>query len=130
MSLKHLGLHSRVQRTIHLAELYEKWSNPQSNDRTILIVSVRTGIGMSLMYRGELYTGQGGLEGEIGHTVVDLDGPACECGNRGCLETYVSAGAICALAREKILTGECGALRARVESGEHLRPELSYRTPE
>ena len=127
MLRKHLGLSVKVQRSIHLAALYEKWSNPQSNDRTILIISVRTGIGMSLMYRGELYTGQGGLEGEIGHTVVDLDGPACECGNRGCLETYVSAGAICALAREKILTGECGALRARVESGEHLRPELIYR---
>jgi glucokinase len=123
---KHLGLPVKVQRSIHLAALYEKWSNPQAHDRTILIVSVRTGIGMSLMYRGELYTGQNGFEGEIGHTVVDLEGPACECGNRGCLETYVSAAAICALAHVKIDAGECAALRALIESGEHLRPELIY----
>jgi predicted NBD/HSP70 family sugar kinase len=116
-----------VERSTHLAALYEKWSDPQQQDRTILIISVRTGIGMSLMHCGELFNGNQGFDGEIGHTVVDRDGPACACGSRGCLETYIGSAAICAKAEAQIRQGRCAKLAASIRASESLRPQLVYR---
>lgn len=53
-------------------------------------ISVHTGVGLGLMVGDELYTGFNGNAGEIGHTIVEIDGRPCPCGNRGCLEQYVS----------------------------------------
>lgn len=53
-------------------------------------ISVHTGVGLGLIVDHELYTGYNGNAGEIGHTIVEMDGRPCPCGNRGCLEQYVS----------------------------------------
>lgn len=53
-------------------------------------ISVHTGVGLGLMVGDDLYTGFNGNAGEIGHTIVEVDGRPCPCGNRGCLEQYVS----------------------------------------
>ena len=59
-------------------------------------VKVGTGIGCGLVVRGRVYTGSRGVAGELGHVTLDEDGPLCECGNRGCLETLAGAPAIVA----------------------------------
>jgi predicted NBD/HSP70 family sugar kinase len=52
------------------------------------------GIGAGIIIDGKLYRGTDGLAGEVGHTVIDLDGPQCSCGRYGCLEALASVGAI------------------------------------
>lgn len=59
-------------------------------------ISVHTGIGLGVVVNHELYTGFDGNAGEIGHTIVEVDGRPCPCGNRGCLEQYVSERALLA----------------------------------
>lgn len=54
-------------------------------------VKVGTGIGCGLVIAGEVYRGSHGSAGEVGHVTIDEDGPLCDCGNRGCLETLASA---------------------------------------
>ena len=54
--------------------------------RTMLLVTLGTGIGGGMIINGELYLGGQGANAEIGHTTVLPNGPACICGNRGCLE--------------------------------------------
>ena len=44
------------------------------------------GVGAGIVLGGELFRGAGGRAGELGHVVVDPDGPPCSCGGRGCLE--------------------------------------------
>lgn len=124
---RELGSPVLVERSLRLAALYQKWSDPNIQDRTVLLVSVRTGIGVSLMHNGELYSGNLGFDGEIGHTVVDLEGPPCECGNRGCLETYIGAPAIVAQAHQELEAGRCKGLGRAMKRGEPLDPELIYR---
>ncbi len=51
-------------------------------------VSGEIGVGAGLVVAGELYRGVHGFAGELGHVVVNVDGPACGCGGRGCLEQY------------------------------------------
>jgi predicted NBD/HSP70 family sugar kinase len=48
---------------------------------------------------GRLYRGAEGLAGELGHVLVDADGPVCRCGNRGCLETVAGTDALADLLR-------------------------------
>jgi predicted NBD/HSP70 family sugar kinase len=62
-------------------------------------VMLAEGIGAGLVLGGRLYRGAGGTAGEIGHVLVDAQGPICRCGNRGCLETYAAAGALIDLLR-------------------------------
>ena len=56
-----------------------------------IVITLGTGLGSGIVADGRLLYGASGFAGELGHTVVDPDGRKCECGKRGCLETYVSA---------------------------------------
>lgn len=64
-----------------------------------LVVTIGTGLGSGLILDGRLWTGTGGFAAEFGHVTVEPEGRPCPCGNRGCLEQYVSAGALVRLAR-------------------------------
>jgi predicted NBD/HSP70 family sugar kinase len=57
------------------------------------------GIGAGLVFNGRPFRGARGIAGEIGHVLVDPQGPICRCGNRGCLETFVAGPALCELLR-------------------------------
>jgi predicted NBD/HSP70 family sugar kinase len=57
------------------------------------------GIGAGLIIGGRPFRGARGVAGEIGHVLVDPQGPICRCGNRGCLETFASPPALCELLR-------------------------------
>ena len=60
---------------------------------------ISSGIGAGLVLNGRLYRGAEGLAGELGHVLVDADGPVCRCGNRGCLETIAGTDALAELLR-------------------------------
>jgi fructokinase len=55
-----------------------------------------TGVGGGIVHRGEVITGPQGIAGEWGHTSIDPNGPACFCGQRGCVETLISGGGLAA----------------------------------
>lgn len=69
---------------------------------TYLVITIGRGIGCGLVVDGSVYRGAAGGAGEIGHLPVEIDGPACTCGNRGCLEAVI---------------GDDGLLRAAVDAG-------------
>jgi glucokinase len=60
----------------------------------VLFVAIGTGIGGAIVAGGRPYGGAHDRAGEIGHTIVDPDGPPCACGARGCVEALASAAAI------------------------------------
>ena len=70
------------------------------------IVERLGGGSMGVMVGGKLYQGHAGTAGEIGHTVVAVDGRRCSCGKRGCLMAYVSGLALRHRALERIQSGE------------------------
>ncbi|WFR58266.1 ROK family transcriptional regulator [Anaerocolumna sp. AGMB13025] len=57
-------------------------------------ISVHSGIGLGILINNTLYTGYNGRAGEFGHTIIEVDGKECPCGNHGCLEQYVSERAL------------------------------------
>lgn len=59
-----------------------------------MVITLGTGLGCGIIVNGRLLHGSSGFAGELGHVVVDPNGRQCNCGKRGCLETYVSANGL------------------------------------
>lgn len=72
---------------------------------TMACFAVGTGIGGGLVINGQLHLGIGGTGGELGHTVIDFNGPRCGCGNYGCLEAHASGPAIAAMGMKAVAQG-------------------------
>lgn len=80
---------------------------------TIACFAIGTGIGGGLVINGQLHLGINGTAGELGHQIIDMNGPKCGCGSRGCLEAFASGPAIVAMGIKAIvqgLTTDIGAL--------------------
>ena len=70
--------------------------------RSLLYLTVSTGIGAGIILDGALYRGEHSLAGEIGHMFLLPDGPLCPCGRRGCLEALASGRSIARQMRQKL----------------------------
>lgn len=75
-----------------------------------VMITLGTGIGGGVIANGALIRGANGFTGEIGHMVVDIDGPPCPCGRRGCWERYASGAGLAWLAQRA--NGGRGVARA------------------
>ena len=60
------------------------------NTNEMLYISIHSGIGVGIIMRNQLVKGKNGYAGEWGHTIIEVDGRPCPCGNHGCLEQYAS----------------------------------------
>ena len=115
-----LGLPVLVDNDISAVTAAERLYGPGASCSDFLLVAIGQGIGLGMVLDGAPYRGAAGAAGELGHVPVLPDGPVCDCGNRGCLETQVSTGALLGRARELGVvapTGELGDLRAAADSG-------------
>lgn len=88
-----------IDNDANVAALGEQWKGAGNNEPDVIFVTLGTGVGGGIVLGGELIHGAAGSAGEIGHMVVDTNGFACTCGNRGCLETVASATGIVRLAK-------------------------------
>ena len=75
------------------------------DSRNFLVVNLGHGIGSAIMREGEFYMGSSGSSGEIGHIILEKNGPKCNCGNLGCLEAIASGNAIARDAKIAVLEG-------------------------
>ena len=93
--------------------------------RGILYVNIGTGIGGGIVIGGRVHRGATTTAGEIGHTIVDPNGPLCTCGKHGCLESLCSGWSIARRAREAVAQGQDapGMLTKRLEETGDLRSE-------
>ncbi|GLW96771.1 ROK family transcriptional regulator [Microtetraspora sp. NBRC 16547] len=88
------GLPTVVSNDVNTLVVAEHWFGKGRGTESFAVVTVGAGIGCGLLLGGRLYTGAGGLAGELGHLPLYQDGPECSCGNRGCLEAMASTPAI------------------------------------
>ena len=91
---KRLGVPVSIENSTRLEAIAEaRWGAGQNVD-TLLYVCLSSGIGCGLIVNGRPYSGAVGAAGELGHVSVDINGPACGCGNRGCLVLYAGIPAV------------------------------------
>ncbi|PLS01144.1 ROK family protein [Neobacillus cucumis] len=68
----------------------EKQSGAGQDHENIIYISAGIGIGVGIILNGELYQGNNGYSGELGHMIIEVNGRPCSCGSRGCWEMYAS----------------------------------------
>ncbi|HEX9775052.1 MAG TPA: ROK family protein [Actinomycetota bacterium] len=118
-----LNLRVAVDNDANVAALGEALYGAGRGAGDQVMVTVGTGVGGGLVIGGRIYRGARGLGAEIGHMVIAADGPACACGNRGCLEVMASGNAIGRLARERAGSPDAAALVERAGSVEAVTGE-------
>jgi glucokinase len=84
----------QLENDANAAALGEKWMGAGKDVDDLILLTLGTGIGGGIIYRGQVVHGFVGMAGEIGHITVVPGGNPCACGNNGCLEKYASATAI------------------------------------
>jgi glucokinase-like ROK family protein len=94
-----------IDNDVNTLTLTEKWFGSGLGVENFLTITLGRGIGMGVVVNGQLYRGAGGGAGEFGHIVIDPEGPACECGKRGCLETYAADPGLLRMATEAFRAG-------------------------
>lgn len=79
-----------VENEANVGAYGEKLYGLGKNFENIIYISAGVGLGVGLILDGKIYKGAQGFSGEMGHTIINMDGPQCECGSNGCWEIYAS----------------------------------------
>src|SRR5438876_3221167 len=103
---KHLEVPVFVENDANIAVLGVHVGELKSKPASVIGIFVGTGIGGGLIVNGDLYSGFNHTAGEIGHMVLEVNGPKCGCGNRGCFEALASRTAIFQRIKAGIKDGE------------------------
>jgi glucokinase len=115
---RELGVDTYLDNDVHVAIRGEHELGAAKGARDAIGIWVGTGIGGGLIVRGRLHTGRRGSAGEVGHTVVVVDGPQCACGKKGCAEALASRTAMERQVRAAAESGRrSAALRIMEETG-------------
>jgi glucokinase len=120
-----LGLPVFVDNDANLAAIAEHRAGAARGFSEVLMMTIGTGIGGGMILHGRPYRGAIGAAGELGHVVIDMNGPPCQgnCPNRGCVESLASGTA---LAREAVRAAherpDSGLGRALAEGRELVGP--------
>jgi len=95
------------------------------NISNVIVMTLGTGVGGGIILNGRLYRGATGSAGEIGHMNIAEKGPLCNCGNRGCLETYVGGPHLIKKVRSGLGRGVKSSLQAQFrENPAEITPYL------
>ncbi len=115
-----LGVEVALDNDANAAALAEHRFGAGRGVQHMVYITFSTGVGSGIIIDGHLYRGGLGTAGEVGHMTIDVDGPLCTCGNRGCLLAWASGMALARMAREAMAAGISPGI-ARLAGGDPER---------
>lgn len=126
---ENVQLKQQIEKTFNLPVVIENEANAGAygeklfgagkDFNNMIYVSAGIGIGVGIIIDGELYTGNNGYSGEMGHTIIMVDGKKCSCGSVGCWELYASEKALLEHVKEKhIINSERLTIEMLIEEAE------------
>ena len=114
---KRFGVPFFIGNDVNLGVLGEYRFGAARGYRNVVGLFVGTGVGGGLILNGELFTGHKFKAAELGHMVLDPEGPLCGCGQRGCLEAFSSKQGMSAYIRQQVSRGRESLLAEAVQAG-------------
>lgn len=90
---KGTGMVVEMDNEANACLLAESWFGSMDGVRNAVLVTISEGIGAAVLCNGGLVYGKQNMAGEFGHVPLDINGPLCHCGGRGCWEMYASSNA-------------------------------------
>lgn len=104
------GVPCYVENDANAIALGEMWVGSGRGYNHIVLLALGTGVGGGVIVNGKLLRGADGMASELGHIAVQVDGPPCHCGSKGCLETYSSSVGILRMFHEALKSGRSTSL--------------------
>ena len=106
------GLPVVIENDVNALAVAEQWFGAGIEVPSFAVVTIGAGVGCGMVINGQLLHGAVGLAGELGHVPVDPTGPACRCGNTGCVEAVAADSAILARVAEATGRGDLDIVMA------------------
>ena len=94
MMKERLGVDFYIENDANAAAYGELLAGAGKGYKNFVAITLGTGVGSGIIIDGKIFSGSNNAGGELGHTVIVVDGEACTCGRKGCWETYASATAL------------------------------------
>lgn len=117
----------KVENDGRAMSLGELWFGNGAGIDSFVCINVGRGIGAGIIINGKLYHGSHFISGEIGHMIIDIDGPQCTCGNYGCLQTFASGPSIVEWVKKEMRLGHSSLLTTMTNGDlEKVTGELIY----
>ena len=112
-----------LENDTNAAALGELWMGNGKGAKNLILLTLGTGVGGGIILDKRIWHGSNDLGGEIGHMTIEKDGPKCNCGNRGCLESFVSATGIVRRTARALKEGRVSSLSKRTSK---LTPKIIF----
>lgn len=107
---KSLGIPVALTNDANAAAFGEYACGAGSSYKSVVLITLGTGVGSGIVLNGKLYEGNEGAGAELGHEVIRFGGEKCACGRRGCFEAYASATALIRQTRRAMERNTASAL--------------------
>ncbi len=114
---KEFGVKCYLGNDVNVGVLGEYRYGAAKGYKNVVGFFVGTGMGGGLILNGELFTGNQFKAGEYGHMILDENGPACSCGNKGCLEAFSSKKGMARYMNEEIAKGRESVMKEHIVDG-------------
>lgn len=121
---KRLKINVYIDNDVNTLAIAEKLFGIAQKYENFVLVTIGRGVGAGIFIKGELYRGAIGGAGEFGHIVVDPNGLLCECGNRGCLETFIADPFIVERVKTKLKKGEKSIITNLIDNLDEITPQI------
>lgn len=122
---KKTGLKVAVDNDANAMALAEYRFGAGKGSKNLIALTLGTGVGGGLVLGGKLFHGPTYSAAEIGHLILNEEGPLCACGNNGCLEVYVGNGYLVKEIRRRLASGQKSILSRWIAEGRELSPKLT-----
>ena len=123
---KKIGLPVKLTNDANAAAVGEMIYGNAKNLKDFIMITLGTGLGSGFVANGKLILGHDGFAGELGHAIFDPNGRLCNCGRKGCLETYASASGIVRTAKEFLTESDEPSLLRKIPL-EEINSEMIYK---
>lgn len=105
MVMERFSMPCVLENDANAAAWGEKWVGAGRDASSLVMITLGTGIGGGIIIDNKLWRGANNVAAEIGHMIIQMDGPKCNCGNYGCIEVYASATAMVRRFKEALKSG-------------------------
>ncbi|MGE5402200.1 MAG: ROK family protein [Ignavibacteriales bacterium] len=124
---KEFNIRTVVENDANAAAVGELIFGAGKNFSDFVMVTLGTGVGGGIIIDGKLYRGEKGAAGELGHMTIDYNGPKCNCGSYGCIETYVGNNYLVERVNKELQSGKATKIYDLLDNNlNNLTPKVVF----
>jgi glucokinase len=120
------GKKTYIDNDANAAAFGEYLAGAAKGAKNAVIITLGTGVGAGIILNGKIFSGTNFAGGEIGHTVIVLDGYQCTCGRKGCFETYASATGLVRMTKEALEQNPDSKIAQLVEADGRISARTAF----